>query len=96
MTCLILESVLVKTNLFKSLFNRTQTIKKISTIMSQKDDNLRQKYQACMVLHALGDAMGYRNNLWESNQSTEAIHQEMKDLGDVESIECDPSKQLFL
>lgn len=28
---------------------------------------MAERYEACMVLHAVGDAMGYRNGEWEFN-----------------------------
>ncbi|XP_048035467.1 ADP-ribosylarginine hydrolase isoform X3 [Megalobrama amblycephala] len=39
-----------------------------------------------MLLSGAGDALGYRNQLWEYNQSGPAIHQELQDLGGLKNI----------
>ncbi|KPP71369.1 Protein ADP-ribosylarginine hydrolase-like [Scleropages formosus] len=45
-----------------------------------------QHYRAAMVLSGAGDALGYRNQLWEYNESGPAIHQELQELGGIENI----------
>ncbi|MBN3307655.1 ADPRH hydrolase, partial [Amia calva] len=39
-----------------------------------------------MLLSAAGDALGYRNQLWEYNESGPAIHQELQELGGLRGI----------
>lgn len=34
-----------------------------------------ERYKAAMLLSGVGDALGYRNQLWEYNESGPAIHQ---------------------
>ncbi|XP_064180692.1 ADP-ribosylarginine hydrolase [Anguilla rostrata] len=45
-----------------------------------------QHYKAAMLLSGVGDALGYRNQLWEYNESGPAIHKELQELGGVENI----------
>ncbi|TWW81317.1 [Protein ADP-ribosylarginine] hydrolase [Takifugu flavidus] len=45
-----------------------------------------EHYKAAMVLSGAGDALGYRNKLWEYNESGPAIHQEVKELGGLKNI----------
>ncbi|XP_056882650.1 ADP-ribosylhydrolase ARH1-like [Takifugu flavidus] len=45
-----------------------------------------EHYKAAMVLSGAGDALGYRNKLWEYNESGPAIHQEVKELGGLRNI----------
>ena len=40
----------------------------------------KSKFEACMLLAATGDAMGYKNGSWEFNTSSNIIHQEMQQL----------------
>ncbi|XP_076008469.1 ADP-ribosylhydrolase ARH1-like [Genypterus blacodes] len=42
-----------------------------------------------MLLSGVGDALGYRNKLWEYNESGPAIHQELKELGGLSSIKAE-------
>lgn len=57
--------------------------------------NLLERYRACMVLHGVGDAMGYHNGLWEMNTSGEMIHKELElDIGGVVNLELDSSKEI--
>ncbi|XP_058611856.1 ADP-ribosylhydrolase ARH1-like isoform X2 [Onychostoma macrolepis] len=39
-----------------------------------------------MLLSGVGDALGYRNQLWEFNDSGPAIHQELQELGGLKKI----------
>ncbi|XP_073683879.1 ADP-ribosylhydrolase ARH1-like isoform X2 [Garra rufa] len=43
-------------------------------------------YTAGMLLSGVGDALGYRNQMWEYNQSGPAIHQELQELGGLKNI----------
>lgn len=44
------------------------------------------RYRACMVLSAVGDAMGYKNGDWEFNTSGKIIHQQMSDITNQKGI----------
>ncbi|XP_028825688.1 ADP-ribosylarginine hydrolase isoform X1 [Denticeps clupeoides] len=43
-------------------------------------------FKAGMMLSGVGDALGYRNQVWEYNQSGVAIHQELLELGGLKNI----------
>ena len=58
---------------------------------SDQTASLLERYQACMILHGVGDAMGYKNGEWEFNFSSEEIHKELEKLGGVESLHIDKS-----
>ncbi|XP_037546950.1 protein ADP-ribosylarginine hydrolase [Nematolebias whitei] len=45
-----------------------------------------EQYKAAMVLSGAGDALGYRNQLWEYNESGPAIHKELQELGGLKNI----------
>ncbi|TRY58254.1 hypothetical protein DNTS_028672 [Danionella cerebrum] len=45
-----------------------------------------EHYKMGMVLSGAGDALGYRNQLWEYNQSGPSIHQELQQLGGLKNI----------
>ncbi|XP_037319246.2 ADP-ribosylarginine hydrolase [Pungitius pungitius] len=42
-----------------------------------------------MLLSGAGDALGYRKQLWELNESGPAIHQELRELGGLKSIKAE-------
>ncbi|XP_052785476.1 ADP-ribosylhydrolase ARH1-like [Mya arenaria] len=44
------------------------------------------KYQAAMVLSAVGDSLGYKNGDWEFCKSGSRIHKEVRRIGGIESI----------
>ncbi|XP_043942179.1 protein ADP-ribosylarginine hydrolase-like [Protopterus annectens] len=44
-------------------------------------------YQAAMLLSAAGDALGYRNQLWEYCESGPQIHKELAELGGLKNIQ---------
>ncbi|NP_001088264.2 uncharacterized protein LOC495095 [Xenopus laevis] len=46
----------------------------------------RDLYRAAMLLSAAGDALGYRNQLWEYCKSGPQIHNELQELGGLGSI----------
>lgn len=50
-----------------------------------------ERYEASMLLHAVGDAMGYRNGKWEFTFSGVDIHEELAELGGVAKLKLDPS-----
>ncbi|KAL3876762.1 hypothetical protein ACJMK2_034558 [Sinanodonta woodiana] len=58
-------------------------------------DKLKERFEACMVLSGVGDALGFRNGCWEFCYSGRQIHYELEDLGGIENIsvqslvECD-------
>ncbi|KAK1151996.1 ADP-ribosylarginine hydrolase isoform X2 [Acipenser oxyrinchus oxyrinchus] len=43
-------------------------------------------YRAAMLLSGAGDALGYRNQLWEYNQSGPCIHRELQEMGGLKNI----------
>ncbi|XP_053721470.1 ADP-ribosylhydrolase ARH1-like isoform X2 [Synchiropus splendidus] len=43
-------------------------------------------YKAGMVLSGVGDALGFRNEMWEFNKSGPAIHKELQQLGGLKNI----------
>ncbi|XP_041939210.1 ADP-ribosylarginine hydrolase isoform X1 [Alosa sapidissima] len=45
-----------------------------------------QHYKAGMLLSGAGDALGYRNQLWEYNESGPEIHKELQELGGLKNI----------
>lgn len=55
---------------------------------------LQERYEACMLLHAVGDAMGYKNGKWEFTFSGRDIHDQLAILGGVENLNLDPSLSL--
>uniref|UniRef100_H3DNN3 ADP-ribosylarginine hydrolase n=1 Tax=Tetraodon nigroviridis TaxID=99883 RepID=H3DNN3_TETNG len=48
-----------------------------------------EHYKAAMLLSGAGDAIGYRNGLWEFNKSGPAIHQELQELGGLKNIRAE-------
>ena len=48
--------------------------------------SLENKFVATMVLGAVGDAMGYKNGIWEFCRSGATIHSEVKQLGGVSAL----------
>ncbi|XP_061823785.1 ADP-ribosylarginine hydrolase isoform X1 [Nerophis lumbriciformis] len=48
-----------------------------------------EHYKAAMLLSAAGDALGYRKQLWEDNQSGPAIHKELEELGGLKNIKVE-------
>lgn len=53
--------------------------------------NLANRYVASMLLHAVGDAMGYKNGNWEFKFSGVDIHEELAELGGVANLKLNPS-----
>lgn len=49
-----------------------------------------ERYIACMVLSAVGDAMGYKCAEWEFCTSGEQIHDELEKLGGIETLKIEP------
>lgn len=48
--------------------------------MPAEENNLKKRYEACLVLSAIGDAIGYKNGDWEFNTSGIIIHQQYESL----------------
>ncbi|CAD7945945.1 unnamed protein product [Amoebophrya sp. A120] len=47
------------------------------------EPDLRERFEACLLLHAVGDAMGYRGGQWEFCASTTKIRNDCEELGGV-------------
>lgn len=47
----------------------------------------KDQFKACMLLSAVGDALGYKNGSWEFCHSGEAIHNELLELGGIQKID---------
>jgi len=43
--------------------------------------SLRERYEASVVLSGVGDAIGYRNGMWEFCGSGAEIHSQLQNLG---------------
>ncbi len=56
----------------------------------QQSPGLQERYEAAMVLGAVGDAMGYYNGRWEFCRSGSAIHEEVEQLGGVAKLKVCP------
>lgn len=48
---------------------------------------MEERYKACLMLAAVGDAMGYKNGEWKFERSGELIHAEVKQLGGIENLD---------
>jgi ADP-ribosylarginine hydrolase len=51
--------------------------------------SLQERYEAAMVLSGAGDALGYKNGIWEFCHSGEEIHEELEDLGGLNKIKVE-------
>lgn len=54
------------------------------------ESDLKQRFDACMVLSGTGDAIGYKNGSWEFCRSGQRIHEELEKLGGLEKISVNP------
>lgn len=54
--------------------------------MAESENDLCKRFEACMVLGGVGDALGYKNGDWEFCRSGEKIHQEARALGGIEKV----------
>ncbi|KAL3876757.1 hypothetical protein ACJMK2_034553 [Sinanodonta woodiana] len=52
--------------------------------------NLKERYEASMVLGGAGDALGYKNGEWETCKSGKLIHNELKRMGGIENVTVKP------
>jgi len=48
--------------------------------------NLKERYEASMVLSGVGDAIGYRNGMWEFCTSGDEIHSQLHHLGGLAQL----------
>ena len=51
-----------------------------------------QRYEACMVLGAVGDSLGYRGGQWEFNEVGKHIHLELQNLGGLDKLTVSPEE----
>ena len=58
----------------------------------ESSTDLGERFEACMVLAGVGDAIGYKNGSWEFCRSGQRIHEQLEVLGGLEKIEVDPRK----
>ena len=54
---------------------------------------LEELYKASMVLSGVGDAVGYRNGVWEFCHSGANIHAALRQLGGLAQITVDSMSQ---
>ncbi|KAI4898527.1 hypothetical protein NFI96_027909, partial [Prochilodus magdalenae] len=59
---------------------------KLLYLLSCSSPATLEHYKAGMLLSGVGDALGFRNQLWEYNESGPAIHQELQELGGLKNI----------
>ena len=57
-----------------------------------KEPSLVQRYEACMVLGAVGDSLGYRGGRWEFDEVGRHIHMELADLGGLSQLTISPEE----
>jgi ADP-ribosylglycohydrolase len=62
---------------------RSRTAESVSVAAS---DALAERYEAGMVLAAAGDALGYRNGIWEFLKDGNAIHRQLSELGGLDAL----------
>jgi ADP-ribosylarginine hydrolase len=60
--------------------------------MSEKTASLGERFEASMVLHGVGDALGFKNGDWEFNYSGVSIHNELAKLGGLQNIRINQGK----
>ena len=60
--------------------------------MTRPVDDLCKRFEACMVLSGVGDALGYKNAEWEFCRMGEKIHEEAKGLGGIENVKVNPKE----
>ena len=58
----------------------------LAAILKRKMPFSKDSFEACMLLSAVGDALGYKNGDWEFCFSGEAIHKELRELGGLQNI----------
>mmetsp|Transcript_15854 Transcript_15854/g.22076 ORF Transcript_15854/g.22076 Transcript_15854/m.22076 type:complete len:425 (-) Transcript_15854:662-1936(-) len=62
--------------------------KSVSSVVDWSPQTLKARYQACMVLSAVGDAMGYHGAVWEFCKNGEDIHQDMLRITEGQGIKA--------
>ena len=48
--------------------------------------DMKTRFEACMILSGVGDAMGYKNGEWEFNYDGSKIHEELQRLGGLSKL----------
>ncbi|EGG22365.1 ADP-ribosylarginine hydrolase [Cavenderia fasciculata] len=51
---------------------------------------MEERYSATMILSAVGDAIGYKNGIWEFERNPNAIYKQYCDIGMVDGIKVNP------
>lgn len=57
-----------------------------------EQQNLEERFKACLVLGGAGDAIGYKNGEWEFCHSGPKIHEELAMLGGLEKLSVNSKK----
>ena len=57
------------------------------------NENLKEHYEASVVLSGVGDAIGYRNGMWEFCNSGAKIHSQLHHLGGLSQLTVESVSQ---
>jgi ADP-ribosylarginine hydrolase len=57
------------------------------SIKEMPNPSPRSRYEACMVLGAVGDCLGYNGGKWEFNRSGAIIHEEFESMGGMDKFD---------
>jgi len=60
------------------------------------DEKLKEHYRASMVLSGVGDAIGYRNGMWEFCDSGAKIQAGLRQLGGLAQITVESMWSVFV
>ena len=82
----IMYRVLSKATLYLRGSTEFVASSSLEAIFKKKMPFSKDSFEACMLLSAVGDALGYKNGTWEFCYSGEAIHKELRELGGLQNI----------